>query len=288
MENKNEFTQHLTARNGQFFAFLKKMGDMYSILDITFLPKDITDKMKLLNYDLLFPIDNLAVDYYIKSKNTEVKDSKIKYPIQVYVKKDFNQTMITVADLVIIDLNKELFMDNDKKTDNNIDDEDLLNEYLFEQEKDKILRDFIGYQFPKATTFDLTNFLELTMLYIEFAGHGYFITEENKEDIFIKIIEDDNDDLLNKLEKFLELKKHVDEFKSSFQLYYEIKEDLEMTDYWDYDNFDEAMKALEEKHKEYNEKYQNESIRTFEEEKEFLLKLKEKIKEIKEKKKNEA
>ena len=58
---------------------------------------------------------------------------------------------------------------------------------------------------------------DFNILNAKFASMGYFITEENKQEIYIKIIEEDNEDLLDDLEVFLEAKGRVENLYTLFK-----------------------------------------------------------------------
>ena len=56
-------------------------------------------------------------------------------------------------------------------------------------------------------TFYLIDFVSLMMINNKFASKGIFITDDNKEESYIKIIETGDDTLINDLEKYLALKR---------------------------------------------------------------------------------
>ena len=55
-------------------------------------------------------------------------------------------------------------------------------------------------------------FVEILLYQDEFKKKGFNITEKNKEDIYIEMIERDDEDLLNDLEKYLTLCEKLDYF----------------------------------------------------------------------------
>jgi hypothetical protein len=58
-------------------------------------------------------------------------------------------------------------------------------------------------------TFHLLDFVGLMMLNNKFANQGIFITDDNREECYIKIIESGDESLIADLEKYLELKDKV-------------------------------------------------------------------------------
>jgi hypothetical protein len=68
-------------------------------------------------------------------------------------------------------------------------------------------------------SFMLVDFVAFMMLNTEFASRGIFITDSNKEDCYIKIIESGDEGLINKLEKYLSLRdsiKKVEQHKADY------------------------------------------------------------------------
>jgi len=58
-------------------------------------------------------------------------------------------------------------------------------------------------------TFNLIDFVTLMMLNNKFQSKGIVITDDNKEECYIKIIELGDESLINDLEKFIELKDKI-------------------------------------------------------------------------------
>ena len=68
-------------------------------------------------------------------------------------------------------------------------------------------------------SFMLVDFVAFMMLNTEFASRGIFITDSNKEECYIKIIESGDEGLINKLEKYLSLRdsiKKVEQHKADY------------------------------------------------------------------------
>jgi hypothetical protein len=58
-------------------------------------------------------------------------------------------------------------------------------------------------------TFKLLDFVSLMLLNNKFASKGIFITDDNKEECYIKIIESGDESLINDLERFISLKDDI-------------------------------------------------------------------------------
>jgi len=225
----------------KYYAFLRKLHDgNWEILEIRPLSQTIDDILKLKEYDTAFPISNSAVVLY---NEVLVSINEI-----LRVKKEFNRKEITEEDFIIIDLkkikerSKEL---NSKKKI--VKDEDLINEEIFEKAKTEILRKTINRWFPKINLYSIMSFIEYIDLNNFFVSKGYYITDENKEDIFIEIIEKNEEDILNKLENLLAIKQELLEFKTNYSLYFRLKEELDYLSFWDFESIDEALSELNQK-----------------------------------------
>jgi hypothetical protein len=68
-------------------------------------------------------------------------------------------------------------------------------------------------------TFMLLNFMNLLLLNNKFANKGIFITDDNKEECYIKIIELGEESLINDLEQFINLKDEVKELEKMKEEY---------------------------------------------------------------------
>lgn len=77
-----------------------------------------------------------------------------------------------------------------------------------------------GMMGDHLVSFRLLDFVTLMLLNNKFASKGIFITEDNKEECFIKIIEMGNEDDINDLEKFINIRdeiKILDKKKQEYQ-----------------------------------------------------------------------
>lgn len=70
--------------------------------------------------------------------------------------------------------------------------------------------------------FKLVDFVSFMILQNKFADKGIFITDNNKEECFIKIIETGDENLLNDLEKFIILKDEIKKIETQKNEYLEI------------------------------------------------------------------
>jgi hypothetical protein len=68
-------------------------------------------------------------------------------------------------------------------------------------------------------TFKLIDFITLMMLNNKFCSKGIFITDDNKEESYIKIIETGDDQLIADLEKYLTLKDEIKKLQASKEEY---------------------------------------------------------------------
>jgi len=232
----------------RFYAFLmKEMNGSWRILEIRPINSFIDDFLKLHEYDMAFPISRSAVVMYydlLKSANNFIR-----------IKKDFCTEEITEEDFIIHDHQKALDKAKKAKEKNMVKDEDLVNEEIFDQKKSEMLRKVLFEWFKFANVFDLMKFYAYFDLNNHFASAGYFITDENKEDIFIQVIEKEDFGLLDKLEDFLTIKQEIQEFKGKFGMYFKLKETFDLLSYWDFNSIEEATEALEEKIKEIHIEY---------------------------------
>jgi hypothetical protein len=71
-------------------------------------------------------------------------------------------------------------------------------------------------------TFKLLDFVSFMLLNNEFVSKGYIITEETREENYIKIIETGDVDLIGKLEKYIELIDSIKELQVKKEEFYDI------------------------------------------------------------------
>jgi len=77
-------------------------------------------------------------------------------------------------------------------------------------------------------TFHLIDFVSLMMINNKFASKGIFITDDNKEESYIKIIETGDDSLITDLEKYLALKDSIKKIESSKEEYFAVINKLQV------------------------------------------------------------
>ena len=223
----------------KYYAFLRKLHDgNWEIIEIRPLAGVLNDVLKLEEYDTAFPIAKSALEMYY-----EIYTARNEL---IRIKKDFNRKEIQEEDFYFIDMQKIKKRADNLKVGKNklVEDEDLINEEIFEKTKTEILRKIINEWFPNLNLYNIFSFIEYIDLNNYFISQGYYITDDNKEDIFIEIIEKDDEHMLDKLEKFLSIKQELIDFKMSFSMYFRFKEDFDYMSYWDYDGIDEALDAL--------------------------------------------
>ena len=258
------------------YAFLRKLKDSnyYDIIEILNLSNGKSQFMQLENYDLAFRIDKAAIKLFEHSK----KEGKIVY---VDLSNKDNELILT-EDLLILDKEKYLNLRRNEISKNknlnkeDFTDEDLYFEYIFEEEKKLILEKVLGQWFPAINMIFIMymmDFIEAQMLLF---SRGYIITDSNKEDIFIEIIEKDDDDLIEVLEKYIESKDQYLPVFNSFKFFKKLKEEYDEISYWDYDDYEEAKNDLLKLAEKYNSYYLE---KTGKKDKELFKELYKKIKE---------
>lgn len=92
--------------------------------------------------------------------------------------------------------------------------------------------------------FTLIDFITFIELNNSFSEKGIYITNENREDSYIKIIETGDEELINKLEKYLQIKDSLDVIKNKKEEYTKIITDLKMLD--DKNDIESIKKIIEE------------------------------------------
>lgn len=75
-------------------------------------------------------------------------------------------------------------------------------------------------------TFKLLDFVSFLILNNEFTSKGYIITEDNREEVYIKIIETGDVQLINDLEKYINLRDSIKELQRKKDEFYDIIEKL--------------------------------------------------------------
>lgn len=71
-------------------------------------------------------------------------------------------------------------------------------------------------------TFKLIDFVSLMLIQNEFMSRGIFVSDSNKEECYIKIIETGDESLIADLERFISLKEEIKKIEAAKQEYQEI------------------------------------------------------------------
>jgi hypothetical protein len=75
-------------------------------------------------------------------------------------------------------------------------------------------------------TFKLLDFVSFMLLNNEFLSKGYIISEDTREENYIKIIETGDTDLVDKLEKYIKLTDSLKELQTKKEEFYDIIDKL--------------------------------------------------------------
>ena len=75
-------------------------------------------------------------------------------------------------------------------------------------------------------TFKLLDFVSFLVLNNKFSSKGYFITDDNREENYIKIIETGDIELINDLEKYINLRDSLKELENKKNEFYDIVDKL--------------------------------------------------------------
>jgi hypothetical protein len=93
-----------------------------------------------------------------------------------------------------------------------------------------------GIMGDNLISFTLIDFVSFMLLNNEFISKGIIITDSNKEECYIKIIETGDENLINNLEKYLTLKDNIKKIEKNKDEYSSIINRLQLlTDYNDND-----------------------------------------------------
>jgi hypothetical protein len=76
--------------------------------------------------------------------------------------------------------------------------------------------------------FKLVDFVSFMLLNNKFANKGIFITDDNKEECYIKVIESGDESLITDLEKYIALKDDIKEIENSKSEYLSIIKKLQL------------------------------------------------------------
>jgi len=97
-------------------------------------------------------------------------------------------------------------------------------------EKTKLYKELDSNVLCSTHNVDFLNYVHYLNLFNYFASKGIFITEENKEDKYIEILELDDESAVEKLELFLTLQDNIEPFLEKNQKNIDLKEQIEYAD----------------------------------------------------------
>jgi hypothetical protein len=93
-------------------------------------------------------------------------------------------------------------------------------------------------------TFNLAVFVSFMLYHDKFASKGIFITDENKEESYIKIIEQGDDNLISDLEKYINLRDEVKKIEEIKNRYINVINQLKnLSDYDDKDVVNQIVES---------------------------------------------
>jgi len=160
------------------YVFLKRLkdSDYYQIIETVNLNVGQAQFMQLEKYDLAFRIDKAALKIYENAlKNGHIvlvdlndKDTEVILPEDLQVI-DFDEYK------KIRKLELSVFKNNLSKED--FTDEDLYYEYMFEEEKKRMLNKILSSWFPSINMIYIMYVLELIETQTILYSRGYMITE---------------------------------------------------------------------------------------------------------------
>jgi len=237
------------------YVFLKRLkdSDYYQIVETVNLSVGQSQFLQLENYDLAFRIDKAALKVYENAlKNGHIVLVDLN---------DKDTEVILPEDLQVIDfeeykkIRKLEIQAQNTLAKEDFSDEDLYYEYMFEEEKKRLLSKVLNSWFPSINMIYIMYVLELIETQTILYSRGYMITEENKEDIFIEIIEKDEDDLIEILERYITAKDEVGPLFNTFAFYRKLRESFDELSYWDFDSYEEAAEELNKLTQKFNQYY---------------------------------
>lgn len=93
--------------------------------------------------------------------------------------------------------------------------------------------------------FKLVDFVSIMLISNRFANNGIFVTDDNKEECYIKIIETGDETLINDLERFINIKDDIRSIEKQKEEYVSLINQLQkLTDY----NDEEAVNSIVEEY----------------------------------------
>jgi hypothetical protein len=101
-----------------------------------------------------------------------------------------------------------------------------------------------GMMGDELLTFKLMDFVSLMLLTTKFASKGIFITEDNKEEAYIKIIDTGDESMIVDLEKHIQLADDIRTLEKTKNEYKQIINKLQLLE--DYNNEEQVNSIVEE------------------------------------------
>jgi len=173
------------------------------------------------------PKDLLLIDYYVRlDNNTRIFYNELKskgYIVSIN-EKAFLKKEIIKDDLIFTSLEF-------KKPD-----EAELTE--LDIKKEKYFSSMDTYLSNHVNKIQWFKYIEFISIFNQFASKGLFITDNNKEDMYIKILEDGDEGTLEALEFYLTLQDEINPF---IQLHFKILRIKEEVEYSDEEEFEEIL-----------------------------------------------
>jgi len=179
----------------------------------------INDKLKISDIFEAHPKDvELIQNYAYIDDATKYYYNTLLLNNIIYVKEEaFLKKVLTKDSFIIIPKEK---IEGNEKTES----EEL------EIEKNKILTQLDRFLSNNINKFEFLKFIQYISYFNYFASKGIFITEENKEDKYIEILELDDEQAINKLEKYLTIQDELKLFILKNEKISDIKEEIEYAD----------------------------------------------------------
>jgi hypothetical protein len=190
-------------QNAAKFALCKKIQiGLYQIIEII----DQTSS-KLKDYDIGYRIAPLT-----KASATKV-DKYLKLDKAVLITEFRGLTKLEPYDIVVKDSLPEIHVD-----------------VLLEQAKQNILLEAERFFDQKINTVANLTYYEFIVLNNSLMEQGYFITDANKEEKYIEILEKENDELIDLLEKYLMNKDEISRAFAAYDNYCKLKNEIRDAD----------------------------------------------------------
>lgn len=165
----------------------------------------------IMNFLEINPLEENLINNWVQCDNyTQSKYYKLKT--------QYGKVCLKEEDVARSFINTDSFIYSEKF----VSDQDTL-----EIEKAKLIKQ-LDFNFNNnIKSLDFLQYINYIMLFNYFASKGIFITEENKEDKYIEILELDDEEAIEKLEEYLNIQENVLPFLDSIKELNILKEDIE-------------------------------------------------------------